>query len=153
MRWSFYMNNGQKTSRLIDGDDGFTLIEILIAIAIFAIGILAIASVQIWNVKNNTTGNITTMATMLARQKMEEIKNVSDITELDSSPFTDSSCPGDPERIDLEGNPNPNGVFERCWDISEFSNPNWRYVRVEVYRRGKEEMRVALESITRGNGL
>jgi len=135
------------------GADGFTLIEILIAIAIFAIGFLAIASVQLYNVKNNTTGNVTTISAMLARQKLEEIKSVSDITDLDDSPYNDSPCPGDPEKIDLAGNLDPDGVFRRCWDISEFSNPNWRMVRVEVYRAGNEERRVVLESITRGNGL
>lgn len=147
------MYSNQKTIRFIDRDKGFTLIEVLIATAIFAIGILAVASLQFWTVKNNTNGNITTMATMLARQKMEEIKSVTVITDLDGSPFSDSPCPGDPERINLEGIPDPAGVFERCWDITEFANPNWRMVRVEVYRLGKEDRGVAIESITRGNGL
>ena len=147
------MDSNHKTTRFIDTDKGFTLIEVLIAIGIFAIGILAIATLQLGTVKNNTTGNVTTMATMLARQKMEEIKSVTVLADLDGSPYSDSPCPGGPERINLEGIPDPGGAFERCWDITEFANPKWRMVKVEVYRLGKEDRRVVIESITRGNGL
>ena len=54
------------TYRLSGNSKGFTLIETLIAIAIFSIGILALGSMQLWSVKNTTTGNITTQASMLA---------------------------------------------------------------------------------------
>ena len=57
---------------------GFTFIEILLALGIFSIGILAVASLQLWNLKNNTTGNVMTQATMLAREKLEELKNAED---------------------------------------------------------------------------
>ena len=53
---------------------GFTLIEILIAMAIFSIGILSVASLLMSSMHNNTNANFVTEATMLARAKMEELK-------------------------------------------------------------------------------
>ena len=55
---------------------GFTLVEILIAISIFSIAFLALGSLVISTTRNNTKGNILTQATMLATDKMEELKNI-----------------------------------------------------------------------------
>ena len=66
-----------KVNRLSQKNEaGLTLIEVMISLAIFSIGILAVAQLQIWNVKNNTTGNISTQATLLARAKLEDLKNM-----------------------------------------------------------------------------
>ena len=53
---------------------GLSLIEVIISMAIFAIGFLAIASLVIATTRNNTTGNMLTEATMLARDKIEYLK-------------------------------------------------------------------------------
>ena len=58
----------------LSAESGFTLIEVLIGVSIFAIGMLAVASLQMVSVRNTTVGNVTSQATMLAHQKMEEIK-------------------------------------------------------------------------------
>jgi type IV pilus modification protein PilV len=68
----------RKQITLIRNEDGLTLIETLIALAIFAIGILGVAQLQMWNIQNNTNGNITTQASLLAQDKLEELKNVAD---------------------------------------------------------------------------
>jgi type IV pilus modification protein PilV len=62
--------------KLINNDRGLTLIETLIALAIFSIGILGVAQLQIWNMNNNSSGNTTTQAMMFAQEKVEELKNV-----------------------------------------------------------------------------
>ena len=49
----------EKDRKKIDSR-GFTLIEVMIALAIFSIGIMAVGSLQLSNYRNNTTGNITT---------------------------------------------------------------------------------------------
>jgi prepilin-type N-terminal cleavage/methylation domain-containing protein len=54
-------------------DRGYTLIEIMIAISIFAIGFLAIASLQITAGKNNRTGSETTEAATIATDRMERL--------------------------------------------------------------------------------
>lgn len=54
-------------------DRGYTLIEIMIAISIFAIGFLAIASLQITASKNNRTGSEITEAATIATDRMERL--------------------------------------------------------------------------------
>lgn len=52
---------------------GFTLIEILIALAIFAIGILAIASLQIKSINTNAAARMQSEATVAAVDCMERL--------------------------------------------------------------------------------
>lgn len=54
-------------------EKGFTLIEILIAITVFAIGILAVGEMQIMAIKGNYFANDLTKATTLAQDKIEEL--------------------------------------------------------------------------------
>jgi len=122
---------------------GFTLIEALIAMAIFSIGILAVGSMQLWNTKNNTTGNLTTQATMLARQKVEELKN-EDIGVLTSGTYSDPNNP-------VDENGNSGGIYTRTWNIAGSPTLRQITVRVNWNRRGQNRT-VELESLTRGNG-
>ena len=64
------------------GNRGFTLIEVLITISIFSIGVLAVASMQYWSVRNTASGNVMTLAANLARAQMETLKSVPDVTSL-----------------------------------------------------------------------
>jgi len=61
-------------------NDGFTLIEILIAMAVFAIGILAVLSMQISSVNTNATAKKVTDNYTWAAQRVEEFMAL---------PFTD----------------------------------------------------------------
>ncbi len=56
------------------GNSGFTLIEVLFAIAIFAIGILALTSLQAVYIGGNSSARIQTEATTLAAQWLERLK-------------------------------------------------------------------------------
>lgn len=129
------MKTDHKNTTLSKMNRGFTLIEAMIAMAIFSIGILAIGSMQLWNTKNNSTGNFTTQATMLARQKIEELKTVPDITALTS----------DNDSI---------GIYTREWNVTNplgSSTSRQLTVTVSWSRRGQNRS-VVLESVTRGNG-
>ena len=139
------MKTEQTNTTLSRKNLGFTLIEVLIAMAIFAIGILAVASLQLSNTKNNTTGNITTQATMLARQKLEELKTVPDVTTLTSG--TDPNNP-----LDADGN--TGGIYNRKWNVSNpLGGSTSRQISVTVsWNRRGQNRSVVLESITRGNG-
>jgi type IV pilus assembly protein PilV len=55
-----------------EGSPGYTLIEILMAIAIFSIGILAVFSMQISAINGDATARMRTEATILASQLAEE---------------------------------------------------------------------------------
>lgn len=55
---------------------GFTLIEVLIAMAIFAIGILAVTSMQMRSIKQNTSAGLQTAATTMAVDWMEQLMSL-----------------------------------------------------------------------------
>ncbi len=123
---------------------GFTLIEVLMAMAILSIGILAVATLQISAVQNNGLGNLITQATMLAQEKMESLKSSDDITAL-----TD----GSETNIDHYGE--SGGIFDRSWTISNpLGGSSSRQIEIAVQwsRRGINR-NVILAAITRGEGL
>ncbi len=64
-----------KVSIPIQKDKGFTLVEIMITIAIFSIGFLAVGSMQIAAINSNAKSRMRTEATTLATAKIEEFLN------------------------------------------------------------------------------
>lgn len=122
---------------------GFTLIEILVALAIFSIGIMAVAKLQLWNVKNNTNSNIATMATMLAREKLEWMKSL----DLHDAEMVSGVEP------DIDSNGDPGGIFSREWVVTPDSTDTTCRIDMQVSwtRQGKTR-NVELTTITRGNG-
>ncbi|MCF6265374.1 MAG: prepilin-type N-terminal cleavage/methylation domain-containing protein [Desulfuromusa sp.] len=54
-------------------DKGFSLIEVLIAVTIFAVGLLAVASMQFTSVKGNFSARNVTEAITLGQAKAEEL--------------------------------------------------------------------------------
>ena len=55
---------------------GFTLIEIMIAIFILVVALLGLISVTVMVIKGNSFSKTMTTATTLAKDKMEEMKNL-----------------------------------------------------------------------------
>ena len=67
-----------------DNQEGFTLIEVLIAMAIFAVGILALAGLQVTYIGGNSSAQMQTEATALGAQVIEHLKSLPfDAAELD----------------------------------------------------------------------
>jgi prepilin-type N-terminal cleavage/methylation domain-containing protein len=58
-------------------NEGFTLIEVMIAIVILTIGLLALVSVTVMVIKGNSLNRGITTATTLANQQLETLKNTS----------------------------------------------------------------------------
>ena len=54
-------------------NQGYTLIEVLIAMAIFAIGFLALASIQIKSITQNASAKMYTEATTMAVESLERL--------------------------------------------------------------------------------
>jgi prepilin-type N-terminal cleavage/methylation domain-containing protein len=132
----------KKNSRRINfkNNKGYMLIESLIAIAIFSIGFLAVATLVLSATRNNTNGNILTQANMLAREKTEELKSTTDLTELDDTSAV-------PETI--------GGIFTRSWTANDsLKSGTSREIEVTVSwsRKGKNH-NVVLKTMTKGSGI
>jgi len=54
-------------------NQGYTLIEVLIAMAIFAVGFLALATLQIKSIKQNASAKMYTEATSVAVESLERL--------------------------------------------------------------------------------
>jgi prepilin-type N-terminal cleavage/methylation domain-containing protein len=120
---------------------GLTLVEVVISMGIFAIGFLAIAGLVVATTKNNTTGNMLTEATMLARARIEYLKTLP-LNQLEND------CPAQapPEII--------NRVYLRECQISTLgSSPTIRTVKVTVkWKKTGQWRQVVLQTNTRGMG-
>lgn len=121
--------------------DGLTLIEVVISMAIFAIGFMAIAGLVVATTKNNTTANMLTEATMLARSRIEFLKTL----PLDQLAV---ACPDGalPEQI--------KGVYARECQISSLgSSSTIKTVKVTVsWKKTGQSRQVVLQTNTRGRG-
>ena len=127
---------------LASNQKGFSLIEILIAMAILALAMLAAASMQFGSIRNNASGNMVTQANMLAKAQMEVLKNTADVTTL---------ADGAQNNIDASGQ--PGGIYNRSWTVSNLGSTARRItVTVQWSRRGKSRS-IILSSNTRGNGV
>ena len=127
--------------------NGYMLVEALIAIAIFAVGFLAVATLVLSVSRNNTSGNLLTQANMLARERLEQLKNTPDITTLPTALTTFSDGP-------MDGNGNPGGLYTRTWTIQDalgFNTSREIKVTVNWTRRGRQRS-IVLSTITKGNG-
>ena len=61
---------------LINKSQGFSLIEVLVALIILSISLLALAGLMVTTTKNNSFGNHMTEAATLAQDKLEQLRAV-----------------------------------------------------------------------------
>ena len=140
--------------REMSGENGFTLIEVLIAISIFAIGLLAVAALQITAFQGNRVGDELTKATMLAQMQVEALKGA-DFNSATLAPgnYVDANNP-----IDETGAPAPGGRFTRTWTIANNTTFS-RLVTVTVgwttmgVRGSSGNRSVVMRTLTRGGGF
>jgi prepilin-type N-terminal cleavage/methylation domain-containing protein len=133
-----------------DGQDGFTLIELVVAMAILGMGMMAAVSMHFGTARNNTNGNIITQANMLAKTQLETLKN-QNITALgQGGPFPNADLSSIP-LINPDGQ--NGGIFRRYWTIQNLGTDARRItVTVEWGRFGRQRQ-VVISSNTKGNGV
>ena len=125
---------------------GFSLIELLIAMSVMAIGMLAAASMQYSAVRNNTQGNVSTQASMLAKAQLEMLKN----QNIGSAVLLPGDY-NDPSPIDENGN--PGGIYNRSWRIDPLGTAA-RRIRVTVaWTKFGQPRSVVMRTNTKGSGV
>ncbi len=126
---------------------GYLLLETMVAIVVFSIGFLAVGTLIVSTTRNNTTSNILTQATLLAEERLEELKMGSLSSLTPGGPYKDPRNP-----IDEWGN--SGGIYDRSWVIDDpVGLDTSRRIRVTIsWERLGQTRRVELTTITRGNG-
>ena len=90
--------------------NGFTLIEVLVAMSIFAIAVLGLAIGATTVMQANQTGLYTTIATNLAQDKLEELKaKTAALIDTTGSPENNITVSGAPAK------------FNRSWAVTSGS--------------------------------
>ncbi len=112
-------------------EEGYTLIEILIAIAILAFGLLAVATMQVTAIKTNATASGISQRLTLGQAKVEELMNLPYIALSDGSYSS------------------PDGKYTVSWNVAvNVPVTNSKTIRVVVTwtERGRDK-RIALDFI------
>ena len=92
-------------------EKGFSLIEVLIGLIILAIGILAVAGMQITSIVGTSFSNNLTQASVIAQDRLEFLKGLA----LNDARLNDGTYP-DPPNI---------GIFSRSYTATRSPNPNF----------------------------
>jgi len=90
---------------------GFSLIEVLIGLIILAIGILAVAGMQITSIVGTSFSSNLTQASVIAQDRLEFLKGLS----LNDARLNTGTYP-DPPNI---------GIFTRSYQANRNANPNF----------------------------
>jgi prepilin-type N-terminal cleavage/methylation domain-containing protein len=104
---------------LITGKAGFTILEVMVAISILAVGLMAIFTAQSRSIMGNTDANRQTEAMTLAQDKMEELLAV---------PYEDLDGAGSPVTAP--------GGYQVAWTVNEYASDNYKLIEVEVAGTG-----------------
>jgi type IV pilus assembly protein PilV len=66
-----------KSKPFISSEEGFTLLEIMIALVVLSVSLVALAGLQISAIRGNAFSKRMTTAVSIANEKMEQLKNSS----------------------------------------------------------------------------
>ena len=118
----------------MQNDAGFTIIEVVIAISILAVGLLGVAAMQTSAIQVNSAAGQMTARINWAQDKMEELKALAF-----SDPWLEAA--GNPTGVDSAGNTHEQTTSDGYtvrWDIADNSPvPNTKRIVVTVTGKGK----------------
>ena len=108
---------------------GFSIIEVLVATTVMAVGLAALAQLFALSVGVNTRARHTTMATVLARQKIEELRAEPGALEHSPPGALEHDTPGFYDVVDRR--------YHRRWSIDAMpSNPDAVVLQVFIVDHG-----------------
>ena len=113
---------------------GFTLIEVLVGLILLAIGLLAIAGMQITSVRGNFFSSNITQASILAQDRLETLRNL---------PYADAGL--------TTGNHNegviPGTIFTRDYDVSLIPGTSMLNITVRVRWRDTSDHTISFSTV------
>ena len=139
----------KKRILFLDNQSGFTLIEILIALAIFTIGILSVNAMQTASIKGNGLANRITISTCWMSDRVEQIMGTSyddlndDDGDGDAALNDFGCCPGDGCAAEADGCDTTKDNYTIFWNVAEdYPIRDLKTVRVIVKRDEKGDTRL-----------
>ncbi len=139
------------SKKLNKSNEGFTLIEVLIAISLVAFSLIAILNGFIYQGKTNNSINNRNIAVLLAEEKIEEyFKHSYDNMPADQTDYISYQLNREPKPTNAEGAKNIN-AFERVATTVRGFNTTSIKVQVNYNYNGKGyDFNIILETIKGG---
>lgn len=124
--------------------EGFSLVEVLVALTILAVGLLGLAMFQVTAIKGNAIASKWTVATELAQDRIERFRHVawSNITSSSSSGFNAGTML--PEYANLPGaagdNTTVRGIpYYRVWYVNPPTSATNSFTTITVWCCWRDE--------------
>jgi type IV pilus modification protein PilV len=120
-------------------EQGFTLIEFLVAVIILTVGLLAVGSMQISAIRGNFLGGNTSIALSLASERMEDLlnKNIGHLDLVDTAAANNANLTSittcdHQERVNEAGTLDLLGFYRRIWNVADSASPALKSITVIV---------------------
>jgi type IV pilus assembly protein PilV len=146
-----------KYIRIVNEQKGFTILEVLVAISILTVGLLAVATMQVSAVRGNNLSSNVTVALALAEDKMEYLL-VSDyndpslqdnIAGNNTNLSTITSGNVDYEELNIDETGDVGGKYRRVWNIANNSPITNNKTITVIVTWNQNKQKVSITSIKR----
>jgi type IV pilus assembly protein PilV len=127
------------TENTFQNENGFTLLEVLFALVIFSIGLLAVNAMTTMVIKSNYMSKNLTTAVHLAQNKLDA---------LNAGPYADVDNAGLADELDLDAQEVAGaGIFNRSVTVTTSTAPDYKTVEVIVSWSDPDLRQVAMQTI------